>query len=197
MKLMDVRKGVSLLLVVTLLSPALLLAASHRNCNSCHEVHATLDADTAGLPLWNDEVPIQIFTMYDSDTFQGTLDISGQPSGSSRLCLSCHEDWSAIGTDLTKMHPISFVYDNDLATADGFLYTIETATSYGGTIEEVLLDIDLQIQCISCHDVHRGPGGAPGTGPGGTSYMRGGTQADYAVQGTGAYDDLCRSCHMK
>ncbi len=197
MKLIDVRKVVCLLLIVILLSPAILMAASHRNCNSCHTVHSDADASTAGLPLWNGEVPLQTFTMYTSDTFQGDLDPSGQPSGSARLCLSCHEEWSAIGTDLTKMHPISFVYDAQLVTDDGYLEPLTKTTAYGGTIEDVLLDDSSQMQCTACHQVHRGPGGDKTSSPGGLRYIRGGTEADYETQGSDAYDDLCRTCHLK
>jgi predicted CXXCH cytochrome family protein len=60
-----------------------------------------------------------------------------------------------VGTDLSVSHPISFVYDKNLANLAGDLKdpTIST-TSLGGTIQHDLLDINNKVQCPSCHEVH-------------------------------------------
>jgi len=55
---------------------------------------------------------------------------------------------SNLGTDLTGDHPVSFVYDNALATADGNLYDPKTLP------QDVRLDRSGQLQCTACHDPH-------------------------------------------
>lgn len=63
-----------------------------------------------------------------------------------------------LGTDLRNDHPISFVYNSALATADGGLYNPATQTSgLGGTIEQDMLfgtAGSKTLECASCHDVH-------------------------------------------
>ena len=137
---------------------------------ACHTPH---DANTsvADAPLWNHQVTVQSFTPYDSTSLDAT-DV-GQPSGYSKLCLSCHDGTVAldnfggttsgtnfidasyeVGPDLSGDHPISFTYDATLATADGGLFDPTTANSgLGSTITLDLLQGDF-LQCSSCHDVH-------------------------------------------
>jgi predicted CXXCH cytochrome family protein len=109
-----------------------------------------------------------VYTPYTSTTLKATV---GQPTGSSRLCLSCHDGTVALGmvhsrsseiimntatmpsenslgTDLSGDHPISFVYDSALATADGNLRDPSTLPS------EVRLDHNKEMQCTACHDAH-------------------------------------------
>ncbi len=142
-------------------------------CIVCHTPHAA-DITVNDAPLWNHEVTTSTFTVYTS----GTLDASvGQPAATSKLCLSCHDGTVAldnfggatggsdfiggnalIGTDISDDHPISFVYDATLATADGGLYDPTTGTSgLGGTIDADML-ISNKLECASCHDVHNGSG---------------------------------------
>jgi predicted CXXCH cytochrome family protein len=138
-------------------------------CVVCHTPH---DADTSvsASPLWNHEVTaVNPYTLYSSATLDA---LPGQPSGVSKLCLSCHDGTVAldnyggtttgtdfistglVGTDLSNDHPISFAYTNALATTDGGLFqpTIDT-TSLGGTIDDDLLFATF-LECASCHDVH-------------------------------------------
>ncbi|MHC4700869.1 MAG: cytochrome c3 family protein [Planctomycetota bacterium] len=143
-------------------------------CIVCHTPHGgstVLDA-----PLWNHEQTTETFAIYGSSTLETTNDI-GQPDGSTKLCLSCHDGSIALdsfggatgsnfidpnyviagspGWDLGGEHPVSFTYDTALATADGGLHDPNTTTSgLGGTIAEDLLIGD-KLQCSSCHDVHR------------------------------------------
>jgi len=140
-------------------------------CSPCHTPH-NADTSTVDAPLWNHEVTEKTYTLYSSATMDATdLD---QPSGVSRLCLSCHDGTvaidsfggsngstfilasRAIGSDgLANDHPIAFTYDSDLATADGELADPATALSgLGGTIDEDLL-FNGKLECASCHDVHR------------------------------------------
>ena len=140
-------------------------------CVVCHTPH---NADTAvsEAPLWNHATTAATFTLYSSPTFDG-IPIN-QPGGASRLCLSCHDGTVAldafgaqggtatnvisggalIGTDLSDDHPISFIYDSGLATADNGLFDPAVASSgLGGTIDEDMLFAG-SMECASCHDVH-------------------------------------------
>lgn len=59
-------------------------------CIFCHTPHNA----QAGLePLWNRVDPGHVFTTYTSSSLNATV---GQPSGSARLCLSCHDGSVAI-----------------------------------------------------------------------------------------------------
>jgi len=182
-----------LIILAALLTPTVVMAIAHSDlfgCNGCHTPH---NAETLpGVPLWNGSETTSTFTMYSSDTFQGIID--GQPSGDSKLCLSCHDganpDFLWInpehvfgGDNLANSHPISFVYDSALAALDGGLKDPSEASTLGGTVREDLLDPDSKVQCSSCHDVH--------TSGIGQSLLRG---YDYGSQHG---PELCRMCHIK
>ncbi len=144
-------------------------------CQVCHTPHGAVTGLTA--PLWNHEVTTATFTLYTnvvSPSFDAT---ASQPAGASKLCLSCHDGTVAmdnfggqtggtdfisggelLGTDLSNEHPVSFTYDDALATTDGGLFLPSTANSgLGGTIAADLL-LGNQVQCSSCHDVHNASG---------------------------------------
>lgn len=136
-------------------------------CIFCHAPH-TRQNET---PLWNHQMSSAIYTPYSSSTMKATV---GQPTGASRLCLSCHDGTvalgmvgnrhkiipmrggittmpagtSRLGTDLTGHHPVSFTYDTALATADGELRDPNTLQ------QQVRLDQNQQVQCTACHDPH-------------------------------------------
>jgi len=138
-------------------------------CVVCHTPH-NANTTVTGAPLWNHEVTTATFTLYTSSTLNATV---GQPDGNSKLCLSCHDGTVAldnfggetagsyfitgdalIGTDLSNDHPISFTYNDALATADGGLFPPSSTNSgLGGTIDADML-FDGKLQCASCHDVH-------------------------------------------
>ena len=134
-------------------------------CVVCHTPHN--GATGVEAPLWNHALTAANFTMYTSTTLDATMPTDGpMPDGISKLCLSCHDgvtgvlDYggttgsqpmggdSALGTDLTNDHPVSFVYDSALATADGELFD-PTGTP---AVAELLFGG--QVECASCHDVH-------------------------------------------
>jgi predicted CXXCH cytochrome family protein len=132
-------------------------------CVFCHTPHS---AQPDG-PLWNRAMSGQTYLIYGSSTLQAS---PGQPSGRSRLCLSCHDGTVAlgairnlpgdetmdldttfltgrarVGTDLHDDHPVSFLFDAALAAADGEL------------ADPNALDLPLEdgfVQCTSCHDPH-------------------------------------------
>ncbi len=164
-------------------------------CIVCHTPH-NADISVTDAPLWNHEVTQATFTLYSSPSLDAT-DL-GQPTASSKLCLSCHDGTVAvdnfggrtgggefitgndlIGTDLSNDHPISFTYDAALATADGGLFDPTTTNSgLGGTIQDDML-LGNQVQCVSCHDVHNGSG-----------------LANLLVKSNAA-SALCLTCHNK
>ena len=137
-------------------------------CIFCHTPH-NADITVADAPLWNHEVTAQTFIPYTSATLDAAV---GQPDGISKLCLSCHDGVTnedayggkpgsgpmtgsgVIGLDLRDDHPISFTFDDSLATTDGGLWPPSSTNSgLGGTIQADMLFSD-QLECGSCHDVH-------------------------------------------
>lgn len=136
-------------------------------CVTCHVPHG----GTTGLaaPLWNHTVTSATFTVYDN-TVSSTLNATvGQPDGVSKLCLSCHDGTVAVdsyggatgtkiisgadslGVNLSNDHPVSFVYNAALATADGGLVTPASATQ---VTAELPLFASSKLQCGTCHNPH-------------------------------------------
>lgn len=136
-------------------------------CIFCHTPHR----GTGELPLWNHGASTATYAPYSSSTTRATI---GQPTGASKLCLSCHDGTVALGmvasrttpiqmqagvttmppghsnlgTDLSDDHPVSFRYDSALVAARGELMDPSTLT------EKVRLDHNQEMQCTSCHDPH-------------------------------------------
>ncbi|MDP2068539.1 MAG: cytochrome c3 family protein [Lutibacter sp.] len=170
--------------------------ASGEICKTCHTPHNAVTGISA--PLWNHQVTTQTFTLYTtavSPTFNGT---TAQPDGSSKLCLSCHDGVTKvdnfngvttgttsitgaanIGTDLSNDHPVSFLYDAALATADGGLFNPAVALSGKGSTITADLLLANKMQCSSCHDVHNGSG------------------VNNLLVKTNAASALCLTCHNK
>lgn len=136
-------------------------------CIVCHTPH-NADISTTDAPLWNHTLTTASYTLYASPTLNATT--ISQPTGVSKLCLSCHDGTVApdafaghagttvlpvgtggnLGVNLKKSHPVSFIYDDTMATADGELAlpsTLPTGWVNGGKFE-----------CSSCHDVHNKTG---------------------------------------
>jgi predicted CXXCH cytochrome family protein len=163
-------------------------------CIVCHTPH-NANTTVAGAPLWNHALSVvPNYVIYSSVTMNATV---GQPSASSKLCLSCHDGTVAldsfggttgtnfmtggalVGTDLSNDHPISITYDQALATADGGLFDpTATQSGLGGTITATMLFGD-QVQCASCHDVHNSAG------------------LPFLLLKTNAGSALCLTCHNK
>lgn len=157
-------------------------------CIFCHTPHNARPDH----PLWNREDPGSTYILYNSTTTQALI---GQPDGSAILCLSCHDGTIALGnvlsrstpitfaggvttmptgtsnltTDLSNDHPISFVYNSALASADGELKDPSTLTG------NVKLE-NSKMQCTSCHDPHKN------------------LYTDFLVA-TSQASDLCLNCH--
>lgn len=135
-------------------------------CIFCHASHST----TGASPLWNRELPPSSYKIYESSTLDAE---PGQPTGTSKLCLSCHDGTIAIGsvlsradrirmvggeyvpaglanlgTNLADDHPVSFTYGTGIAAADRQLISPRALPA------EIKLDADNQLECTACHDPH-------------------------------------------
>jgi len=130
-------------------------------CAYCHTPHGT----AVNTPLWNQALSTTVYEIYQSSSLEAAV---GQPTGASKLCLSCHDGTVALpvagmsgsrgayispgqanlGTDLSNDHPISFVYSDSLAVKDPQLRPASLLP------ESLKLDRDSELQCTTCHDVH-------------------------------------------
>ncbi|MBI5385147.1 MAG: hypothetical protein HZA90_10725 [Verrucomicrobia bacterium] len=136
-------------------------------CIFCHVPHSRVGQT----PLWNRYDSEAMYEPYRSSTAGAS---PGQPTGASKLCLSCHDGTVALGlvrsrtqpiemqsgatvmppgkgllgVDLADDHPLSFTFDAALAAADGQLR--DPATLVGS----VRLDHNQQLQCTACHNPH-------------------------------------------
>jgi len=133
-------------------------------CVFCHASHR------AGVtPLWNRELSQAVYITYKSPTAKAQ---PTQPTGASKLCLSCHDgtialgrilsrqtpeslsgsqrirDRKNLGTDLSDDHPVSMVYSRAQSGKPG---TFKAVPLQGAP---VTLDENGQVQCTSCHDAH-------------------------------------------
>ena len=141
-----------------------------RLCIYCHVSHS---ADKNGA-LWGRRKSAARYIPYSSST---AVARPGQPTGSSVLCLSCHDGTIALGeilnrgkprsvdtgfgrmppgkglqgTDLSDDHPISFRYSAELAAQNGEL------AMPGGLDSNLRLDQNGELQCTTCHDAHDSP----------------------------------------
>jgi len=192
--------AVTAIVVPTSGMAAVLAAHSDYGCASCHTPHRAVSGT---IPLWNGSVTTATFQMYSSVHFDELSPVTtGQPSGSSKLCLSCHDGATntsvtfsdpnnILGTNLSGVHPFSFVYDATLAGKDATLKDpISAPSGLGGTIDHDLLDSDNELQCASCHDPHT-------SAVAGTKYLR-----YYYFPGsvTGVTRDrgtFCQTCHIR
>ena len=136
-------------------------------CIFCHTPH---NASPVGA-LWNRNLSPQAYAVYTSRALDAK---PGQPTGSSKLCLSCHDGTIALGsvlsqgapipmaggvttmplgagnlgTDLRDDHPISFIFDSGLASRDGSL------KDPAGLPHDIKLDANRELQCTACHNAH-------------------------------------------
>ena len=136
-------------------------------CIFCHTPHNAAPQT----PLWNRENPRTHYRIYESSTTDARID---QPSGSSKMCLSCHDGSMALGNvlsrpathpivmtartippgtvdltnDLSDDHPIGFRYDRALSNIDRQLRPPEVLT------QDLPLGVHGEVHCTTCHDPH-------------------------------------------
>lgn len=139
-----------------------------RICIFCHTPHHANTGAGQDAPLWSRDLPLQTYDLYASSTLRATPQ---QPTGSSRLCLSCHDGTIALGKlaggttiggltspmpigpsnlgegslqpDLSNDHPISFVYPVGQ----------DELQDPAALLPDFKLE-DGMLQCVSCHDPH-------------------------------------------
>ena len=136
-----------------------------RICIFCHTPHnAAPDS-----PLWNRELEPQNYTVYSSPTL--VAGVLPQPSGPTKLCLSCHDGTIAMGAvlnptagiamrgsgqlppsslsdfglDLSGHHPVSFSYFASLPNVELQPLPPDDLVFGGGGDE---------LHCSTCHDPH-------------------------------------------
>lgn len=136
-------------------------------CIFCHTPHN----GAPQTPLWNRTNPRTHYRIYESSTTDARID---QPSGPSKMCLSCHDGSMALGNvlsrpathpivmtartippgtsdltnDLSDDHPIGFRYDRALANADRQINPPEIVS------RELPLGAHGEMHCTTCHDPH-------------------------------------------
>lgn len=129
-------------------------------CSFCHTPHGALP----GTPLWSHSLSTAVYKIYESSSLKAKV---GQPTGASKLCLSCHDGTVALtetltnaggaylpagsanlGTDLSDDHPISFAYSSGLSAQDAQIRPPL------GLPAALRLDQSGELQCTTCHDAH-------------------------------------------
>jgi predicted CXXCH cytochrome family protein len=136
-------------------------------CIFCHAPHRA----TGQRPLWNRYMPPTHYRIYESSSTDARID---QPSGPSKMCLSCHDGALAIGLvasqppnepivmsrrtippgpsnlqhDLSDDHPIGFRYDRALAARDTQIKNPDLLTP------QLPLGKHGEVHCTTCHDAH-------------------------------------------
>jgi cytochrome c553 len=201
-------------------------------CTYCHTPHGA----TAQSTLWNRRPPTHMgsFPLYDQsaivignpaisatskyklDADQGAGD--EYPNGATKLCLSCHDGATAIGTMtvgppiamnfdtladrpasafaildpgvFNKTHPVSFVYSGAVIT---YINGAGGKSGYTApTDPDVRLDGQNRMQCTTCHDPHRHTRKGGYTLP---FWANKDTGFDSGNGGNNDYDNTCKQCH--
>lgn len=196
-------------------------------CIFCHTPHAA-EPDT---PLWNRPDPdASTFLLYGQNlAIAGTLpgaedptapDRTGYttaveyPNGSSRLCMSCHDGITAIGSlndnttiamlgsetmpatsvvDLTASHPISFIYTEAIKDEINLAYGGSSVFQFPDPNDNVDTPLDglSRMQCTTCHDPHYDAQMEDATLP---PFWRQKRVSKTALEDP--YDDVCNACHI-
>jgi len=190
-------------------------------CIFCHTPHGAVpqsslwnrrDPDTMGsFPVYGGQLVIKgsfnvadatLHSQYNSATFP-------YPNGASKLCLSCHDGVTAIGTvldgtafqmlnasninamgdprlaiNLATSHPISFVYDSQVLFD---ISQVKPGDYQLPTMVDVPLDGQQRMQCTTCHDPHEDTRSEPH----GLPFWRHNTGPT-----VGEFEDVCNDCHQ-
>ncbi len=168
-------------------------ASETQICIFCHTPHNS----RRDIPyLWNRNDQTTNYIPYSSSTLFAAV---GQPTGASKLCLSCHDGTialgatlsgaqeipfqggirflpldhaSRLGTDLSDDHPVSFEYGGNLAGRNPEL-TDPSILPF-----EIRIAENGELQCTACHDPHDD------------------TFGKFLVM-SNQFSKLCNSCHAK
>ena len=177
------------------------------NCIICHTPHNS-DISVTVSPLWNHQPASTTYDMY----YTRDDSLVSQPTGESKLCLSCHDGVTAIdkfggrttasfmsGTagsntknKQSDSHPLSILFNSASAAKNPSLYdpAVTTVTigsgstnTRTGTIAELLLP-NGRVQCNSCHDVHN-------------NFVGNNAKDQPFLKITKARSEICLACHNK
>jgi hypothetical protein len=177
-------------------------------CQPCHPPEPSSDVAGA-LPLWNHGLRLAAFALYQEHTLNP---LRAQPTGSSKLCLSCHDGTFGVDTFAggegrrfarrtraawlsPAHHPVSVRYDSELAAMHDLFDPAFADSGLGGTIESDLLQ-DGRVECSTCHDVHQLSDGTTCEGCPELRHAGVPEQAAYLRQGN-LLSALCLTCHDK
>lgn len=179
------------------------------NCIICHTPHNS-DISITITPLWNHQISSSTYDMY----FTNNENINTQPTGASKLCLSCHDGVTAIdkfggrktvtymdataaqqhnsSNKQTDSHPVSITFDSAMADANPSLYDpavrrITIGAGGGKTRTGTIAELLLsngKVQCSSCHDVHN-------------NYVGANMQDQPFLKVTTSGSKICLTCHNK
>jgi len=164
-----------------------------RVCIFCHTPHNA----RRDIPyLWNRSSQTTNYIPYQSSTMYASV---GQPTGASKLCLSCHDGTIAMGAVLSRPEEIQFLggirylpsqrssyLGTDLSDDHPVSFQYESSTDQGNTElvnasalpAEIKLDDGGQLQCTACHDPHDD------------------TWGNFLVM-SNQFSRLCTGCHIK
>jgi len=157
-------------------------------CLPCHTPHNAL-VSGEGNVLWNHAETAETFTMYSSS--------AGQPEGTSKMCLSCHDGVTAVdnyggtggtgivltggaalGSDLSNDHPIGIEYPTGSPAEYNDPGTFAPGINGGPGVRLVTINSLDRVECSSCHEPHNN-----GLG----NFLRVPIQESY----------ICLQCHIK
>jgi predicted CXXCH cytochrome family protein len=148
------------------------------SCLYCHAPHAGLNGTTGVVqtPLWNTKLSsVQSYTVYSSSTLVNTPNPSPPLGTDSTLCLSCHDGTVAgspgalvaygrvamtgqmnpsdvFGTNLSAMHPISFILP--LQPAPDLVSSLTASPPSTADQTGAVQLIKGNVECTSCHNPH-------------------------------------------
>lgn len=174
-------------------------------CVFCHTPHHAAGEAV----LWNRRDPTRTFGRFSSPTLvidnpdvRTSKSMYGEPNGSSRLCLSCHDGQTALGVvfngapiafpaelstvpymSYSSHHPVSFVYDTSVLASITLKKPLEgyRLPADSPSASFVKLDKQTRMQCLSCHDPHQDQSVTPSAA---TPFWVGPD-----------YESVCKACH--
>jgi nitrate/TMAO reductase-like tetraheme cytochrome c subunit len=182
-------------------------------CGVCHTIHHANPDRSA--PLWTHASTLQTFQVYSSPTFQGgTPSITGS-SKACLSChdgsIAINQSYSTSGTnytggtaiyissgaiipdgtpanDLRNMHPIGFSYVTARATDTDLVDPSTAVPGVSGAGNSIALTMlkNGNVECASCHDIHRTKGAAYST-----------AKSTSGIMTIASGYQLCTTCHSK
>jgi hypothetical protein len=190
-------------------------------CIFCHTPHNAAPLAS----LWNRSDRTTVFGHYSSNSLVIKNSAGAdyrEPTGSSRLCLSCHDGVAAIRPSLGGLntisisfglneritgsaaftkekikqghHPVSFKYT--LAVLDTIRMQKEDSVSWNlPTLPEIKLDREQRMQCTTCHDPHQNKSSDDALYSDGRKIVPLWVYTKPGNDAIADHDDVCMNCH--